>query len=86
MQACRFVCVRKGVFTALHVSACTYVTEEGGGQENSEASKRMWSSSSIISGIYHCGNQLERKCWRRQERLIRGIRNQTTHSDGAKPY
>lgn len=53
------------------------------GELNSEVSKEdVECFFRVISGIYHCGNQHHR----RPERLISGIRNQTAHCDGAKPY
>lgn len=94
VQACIFVCayictvrvcphLYAWVFVSVCVCLCTCVI---GGNRTMRCQKRKWNASLVISRIYHCGNQHQRKCRGRLETLIRGIRNQTTHWDGAKPY
>lgn len=48
--------------------------------------KSIRSTSLVISGIYHCGNQHQRKCQGRLVTLVRGVRNQATLGDDGKPY
>lgn len=50
----------KGVFTLTRVCLCICVI---GSNSTVRCQKRKWSASLVISGIYHCGNEHQRKCW-----------------------
>ena len=83
---CASVCVFISISSWCSQFICVCVFMSNWGQQNSVCLKRKWRAALVISGIRHCSYQLKMKCRVWVETLIRGIKNQTTHWYGAKPY